>query len=429
MRKQSNPFAVRMVVLESGERLPMLCARETGVPLFEPTVWALSELRARNVASATIQQALRAVLVLNLVLGQLRIDLDARLSEGRLLELGELEEVTRHCRLPLDEINGGVSDQAAGPAKVVDLEKVRMRTSARAPDSVDDNTAAIRIRYIRDYLKWRSNVWLFKLGAKHKLYAGLEATQKRAIDLLNERTPGSSGRNSVGQREGISEDDLEKLLAVTEPSSPENPWSGDHARERNALIVRWLLSLGLRRGEMLSVRISDINFQTHEVLIARRADSPDDPRKNQPNTKTRDRLIPIDEDLAILTHSYITGARRAIPGARRHEFLIVANGSGAPLTLAALNKIFDVLRRKCPDLPQELCPHVCRHTFNDALSADMDEHDVSPEKEDTIRSHLNGWIPNSGTAATYTRRHVRRQARKVSLGLQEKLMKGNSDEK
>jgi hypothetical protein len=31
-----------MVVLESGERLPMLCARETGVPLFEPTVWALA---------------------------------------------------------------------------------------------------------------------------------------------------------------------------------------------------------------------------------------------------------------------------------------------------------------------------------------------------------------------------------------------------
>lgn len=423
MRKQSNPFVIRMVVLGSGERLPMLCARETGVPLFEPTVWALSELRARNRASATIQQALRAVLVLNLALGRLRVDLDARLSEGRLLELGELEEVTRHCRLPLEDLTGEVSDEAAGPAKVTNFEKVRMRTSAPAPDSVDDNTAAIRIRYIRDYLKWRSNACLMKLGPRHQLYSGLQATQKNVIDILNERTPGSSGRNSVGQREGISEDDLERLLAVTEPGSPENPWSGDHARERNALILRWLLALGVRRGEMLGVRISDINFQTHEVLIARRADSLDDPRKNQPNTKTRDRLIPIDEDLAVLTHRYITGARRAIPGARRHEFLIVANGSGAPLTLAAINKIFDVLRRKCPDLPQELCPHVCRHTFNDALSVDMDEQNVSPEKEEAIRSHLNGWIPESGTAATYNRRHVRRQARKVSLGMQEKLMK------
>jgi integrase len=423
MRKQSNPFVIRMVVLASGERLPMLCARETGVPLFEPTVWALSELRARNRASATIQQALRAVLVLNLALGRLRVDLDARLSEGRLLELGELEEVTRHCRLPLEDLTGEVSDEAAGPAKVTNFEKVRMRTSAPAPDSVDDKTAAIRIRYIRDYLKWRSNACLMKLGPRHQLYSGLQATQKNVIDILNERTPGSSGRNSVGQREGISEDDLERLLAVTEPGSPDNPWSGDHARERNALILRWLLALGVRRGEMLGVRISDINFQTHEVLIARRADSPDDPRKNQPNTKTRDRLIPIDEDLAVLTHRYITGARRAIPGARRHEFLIVANGSGAPLTLAALNKIFDVLRRKCPDLPQELCPHVCRHTFNDALSVDMDEQNVSPEKEEAIRSHLNGWIPDSGTAATYNRRHVRRQARKVSLGMQEKLMK------
>ena len=418
-----------MVVLASGERLPMLCARESGVPLFEPTVWALSELRARNRASATIQQALRAVLVLNLALVRLRVDLDVRLNEGRLLELGELEEVVRHCRLPLEDLTGEAAAEAAGPAKVTDFEKVRMRTSVQAPDPVDDNTAAIRIRYIRDYLKWRSNACLMKLRPKHQLYSGLQATQKNVIEILNERIPGSSGRNSVGQREGISEDDLERLLEVTEPTSPENPWSGAHTRERNALIVRWLLSLGLRRGEMLGVRISDINFQTHEVLIARRADSPDDPRKNQPNTKTRDRLIPIDENLAALTHHYITGARRAVPGARRHGFLIVANGSGAPLTLAALNKIFVVLRQNCPDLPQELSPHVCRHTFNDALSVDMDEQSISPEKEEEIRSHLNGWVPGSRTAATYTRRHVRRQARKVSLGMQEKLTKGTSNEK
>jgi integrase len=369
------------------------------------------------------------VLVLNLVLGRLRIDLDARLNEGRLLELGEIEEVTRHCRLPLDEITGGISDEAAGPAKVVDLEKVRMRTSVPAPDSVDDHTAAIRIRYIRDYVKWRSTARLLKLGPKHELYSGLKVSQETVTRILNERIPESSGRNSVGQREGISEEDRARLLAVTEPSSPENPWCRAQVRERNALIVRWLLSLGLRRGEMLGVRISDINFQTHEVLIARRADSPDDPRKNQPNTKTRDRLIPIDENLAVLTHQYITGGRRAIPGARRHEFLIVAGGSGAPLTLAALNNIFDVLRRKCPELPQELCPHVCRHTFNDGLSAEMDEQNVSPEKEEAIRSHLNGWIPGSGTAATYNRRHARQQARKASLGLQEKLMKRNPDDK
>jgi hypothetical protein len=82
MRKQTNPFAVRLVVFTSGERLPLLCRRSTGTPLFEPTVYAITELRAQNRASATIQQALRAVMVLYLVLERLKIDLDQRLGEG-----------------------------------------------------------------------------------------------------------------------------------------------------------------------------------------------------------------------------------------------------------------------------------------------------------------------------------------------------------
>jgi integrase len=188
------------------------------------------------------------------------------------------------------------------------------------------------------------------------------------------------------------------------------------------LIVRWLLGLGLRRGELLGVRISNINFRTNEVLIARRADDPGDPRRNQPNTKTRDRLIPIDEHLAVLTRRYITGKRRAIVGARRHDFLIVANGTGAPLTLEALNKIFERLRTRCPELPQELSPHVCRHTFNESLSVDFDRQGISEEMERKIRSHLNGWSPTSDTASVYTRRHIREKARRASIGLQGRML-------
>ena len=102
MRKQINPYLVRLVVLTSGERLPLLCRRLTGLPLFEATVYAITELRAQNRASSTIQQALRAVMVLCLVLDRLEIDLNHRLSEGRLLELGDIEELVRWCRLPLE---------------------------------------------------------------------------------------------------------------------------------------------------------------------------------------------------------------------------------------------------------------------------------------------------------------------------------------
>ncbi|RFQ09730.1 site-specific integrase, partial [Pseudomonas sp. ATCC 13867] len=39
------------------------------------------------------------------------------------------------------------------------------------------------------------------------------------------------------------------------------PWVDDFARCRNALIVDWLYYLGLRRGELLSLRVSDIDFR------------------------------------------------------------------------------------------------------------------------------------------------------------------------
>ncbi len=67
---------------------------------------------------------------------------------------------------------------------------------------------------------------------------------------------------------------------------------------RNALLVRWFYELGLRRGEVLNVKIPDINFQSEELTVVRRADDPEDPRKDQPLVKTRDRKIPLSPAFA-----------------------------------------------------------------------------------------------------------------------------------
>ena len=96
--------------------------------------------------------------------------------------------------------------------------------------------------------------------------------------------------------------------------------------------------------------------------------------------------------------------------------------TGQPISLPALNKIFKVLRIKCPNLPDSLCPHVMRHTWNDRFSEEMDKRQTQEESEKKWRSYLMGWSETSGTAATYTRRHTRKKAQKVSLAMQEKMM-------
>ena len=422
----ANRYAVRTVILESGERLPLLVNCDTGSPLFEPTLYALTELRARGRASATIEQALRAVMVLHRFFDTRGISLDLRLAEGRLLALGEIEDLVRHCRLPiaaLDETCNPVLPVKPLSGRASSLERFRMRSQGTSPPELDPSSAALRLRYIRDYIRWGATDRLLRIGPDRPTHYALLNESQIVVRVLGERIPSSVAKDFVGQRQGLSLDASTRLNQVIDPSSPNNPWKGVHARERNALLVHWLQSLGLRRGELLGVRIANINFQANEVRITRHADDRSDPRVRQPNTKTHGRLVPLDERLAQLTRHYILSTRRASVGARKHDYLFVANGSGAPLTLAAVDHVFAVLRRNCPDIPPELTAHVLRHTWNDRFSELMDEKGVSEELEQKLRSRLMGWSETSKTARTYTRRHVQRRAREVSVELQRTLVK------
>lgn len=406
----------------------MLCSKATGLPLFEPTLYALTELRARNRASATLQQALRSIMVLYLALERLGVDLDDRLRDLKLLEPGEIDEIIRFCRLPLSALAPEEKLTALIAPKVMSLEKIRMGSTPGPCEEVSQDTAAIRLHYARGYLKWRLDNQLLKLSGtrNREAQAALSATGELALRTLENRSPALHSHQNVGQRQGLAKEALMRLRQVIDPNSDENPWKGRYARDRNRLIIRWLLDLGLRRGELLGVRIENIDFQSHEVRIDRRADDILDPRKDQPNTKTAGRLLPLSAELTQLTHRYITEHRRGIPGARKHSFLFVAAHTGAPLALSSMTKIYDVLRQKCPDLPDDLTAHVMRHTCNDEFSDLMDEQGVSEQEEKRLRSRLMGWSETSGTAAIYTRRHVQRKARQASLDLQKKLNRKGS---
>jgi integrase len=403
--------------------MPLLCARSSGLPLVQPTLYALTELRGTNKASATIEQALRGVMVLHLVLDQLGVDLDERLGRGQVLNLGELEELARQSRTPLSEMAVGVEGAVRKGKAAPLLTRERLQRVGRNTD-VESDTSAIRMHYIRSYIRWRGTAQLLRLGPEHEHYEALERSLELALRVLKERQPRARDRNTDLAREGLSAEARDLLLDVIRPEALNNPWTGTHARARNHVMVSWLHNLGLRRGELLGVRVGDINFQTNEVLIPRRADDPVDPRRRQPNAKTSDRLLALDEGLAGLTRAYITHHRRAIRGARKHDFLFVANGSGAPLTLAGLNKVFMALRDRVDGLPEALSPHVLRHTWNDAFSALMDAERVPEDLERKMLSTLMGWSPTSETAVVYTRRHTRNKAQKASLALQQALKKG-----
>ncbi|KPX26135.1 tyrosine-type recombinase/integrase [Pseudomonas ficuserectae] len=420
-----NSYAVKMIVLGSGERLPVLIALATGAPLFEPSVYVVSEIRATNRASNTIDQVLRSIMVLQLFLDSRQIDIEQRIREGGVFRLNELDDLVRHCRRPVaDQLKCNSIPPSHQTIRRSAAESVRLVQRQFAPTEVAGHTAANRIRVIRDYLDWlvRYRMARYHSGAAEGEGLWNEWTSCKAA--LDARLPRHKGRNTIGQREGLQPDVAERLLSVTSPTSPENPWKGEGTRIRNALLVRWFYELGLRRGEVLNVKISDINFQSDDLTVVRRADDPQDPRKDQPLVKTRDRKIPLSPSLCKLTHEYITNTRRATEGARRHPYLFIAMGTGAPLSLSAVNAIFAELRNTFDGEFDAVTPHVLRHTWNDRFSDIMNNAKVSEAEEERMRSFLMGWAPTSKTSVNYTRRHVRLKAQQVSLAMQAKQVDG-----
>ena len=90
------------------------------------------------------------------------------------------------------------------------------------------------------------------------------------------------------------------------------------------------------------------------------------------------------------------------------------------MSRSAFIKVINLLSDAAPELA-ELHGHELRHTWNNRFSEFMDASDdpPQPEEQEKERSYLQGWKPDSGTAATYTRRFTREKAIKASLKLQE----------
>lgn len=400
--------------------------------MFAPTVYSVMELRTRNLASHTIEQHLRAVAILQIFLDSQEIDLDERLAKGYLLETAEIEELARLCRRPMKELQ---SIKTMGESNTVKQFRVRAMEAGRSmmrQTVIHQNQVKSfgdRLRSIRDYLNWIASNHLSQHRTDDRYIAALKGAIENVEEAINARIPDSSGRGTIDAREGIGSDAIARLKEVTDPNSSENPWKNQAVRYRNQLAVHFLCELGIRRGELLNIQISHIDLRGRHIDIVRSADNPADPRRNQPKAKTRARRLPISERLAQMTQDYILQYRKGKKKGLKHDFLLVANGTLEPLTLIGLNKLFEVLRAKCPDLPQNLSPHVLRHSWNDSFSEKADERKMSEEKEHKVRTLFMGWAPTSKAAHTYTRRHVREEARQISLEMQKDALEGKKNGK
>jgi integrase len=404
--------SVREIPFRSGERYPILLG-EDRMPLWYPTLYCTTQRRNASMAASTLLADLQHIRDVLDWLDEQGLDLPARIKSGRLdvLTPSEIESL-------IDALGRRRSPQSQ--SKVVPMR--RGKAVRGAGKQVELGVKYNRISVAASYLQWFINRFAYDHGCGSQQ---LQDSIHGIAAHLRHLRPIRSNFRRLGLRQGLSEKAQACLMAMIQPESATNPFSPTLQR-RNALVVRLLLDLGIRLGELLTLKISDFDFRDNEVVIPRRADDPTDPRRRQPVTKTFDRRLPMSEELAKEVFDYIK-ERRGFDRARKHAFLIIVHAEGEfqgqPITQKGIDKVFAVLRAKEPRFLNGLSPHVLRHTSNDRFSEQMDEAGIKPGDEERRRAYKYGWKYDSGTAATYTKRHIEREAQKASLKLQKRLRK------
>lgn len=410
-------FSAKRIQFRNGERHSVLC-RRNGLPVHEVTLY-LAGFRTRGRAANTIHSICTSLVLLYGVLDDLGVDLISIFSRGEFLSIPDLFRLAAAAQYRLSNICSGRQVNFAFRG-VIDLEKIRLRrtSSGHEIEGIGVATQALRIRCIADYLDYLSGYFAANFSDVDR--RAILDERAIALQAFRRHIPKVSGRARLGARIGLSVQEQRSLLDVVDVGSTRNPWSRDFVKYRNWLIVILLLATGMRRGELLGMQIRDLDLNSPKLRILRRADAPEDSRRVQPNTKTNDREVEVRFGIMRAIWNYVHHYRHRIDGARRHPHLFVSE-TGQPLSLKSIDKLFDQLSRACPELPFRLTSHVMRHTWNLRFSEQAELLGIDPTVEERARNEQQGWVDNSRSAATYTRRYVTQKGREVALKLQEQL--------
>lgn len=403
-------YTVKSFIMAGGERYCLLVDSKSGMPLFYPNLYITTQVRNRSLSYSAMESALVGISVLLRFMLERNISLEDRFKKGLFLDLNEIDSLRDYCQ-----------KKFRTPAIIPGLTKLsvmRDYKQAKSNAKVSSMTEYNRLTVIAGYVEWLAN-YLSKSnlsGERRKLI-------EKMVKAIKARRPVRKNRNQELTDKGLSEKQLELLFELFRPGSDINPFKEKSVRTRNRLIFLMLFYLGLRGGELLNIRIRDIDFASSQLVVARRADEKDDPRTNQPLVKTLDRRLPMKESLVQEIHDYILKERRYVPNANKHDFLFVTHKQGPtcgqPISKSAYNKIIRVVRDVSPVL-YGFTGHKLRHVWNERFSDLMDQMNTPPDeaRQEQIRSYLMGWREGSGTAATYNKRFIKRKSEQVAVEMQ-----------
>ena len=327
--------------------------------------------------------------------------------------LVRLEERPQSRYLTDNEISRFVADSALNKS-TLDKKYTDVRLLPAAYATVGRIHAQQRLEAVRDYLKFLYD----KLGDEATRDAAVDDLERRFNRKIKSARPAwKKSRND--DMKGLTHQERDRLLEVMHPECAENPFANEALKQRNYIILLLGLELGLRRSEMLLIKLGDIHWHNGQLSVVNLESEGIDPRTLAPQFKTHERMLPMGDELIWALQSYV-GTYRDLKQAKKHPFLLVSHrrNEGGPLTIKALDGVLPRIGKMVPEL-EHVHLHILRHDAVYTLLESMREEleMFTPEDRTTqvqkVLTYTFGWSPESNMPGLYGAKFWKEEADKA----------------
>ena len=295
-------YKLETVLFQNGERFPLLVNKETGIPDFYSTLWVTVELRY-HCAVNTIRNKLGVIQWLMDWEQNNKLIISEMLQKEIVPTEGELETLIRHMKL------NALKQNTTNCTERKIIKKVQTQFIKIFP-SVSLNHQYNRLTVLSEYILFLSKVIRVSSEYQEKL--------ANLLLLIKASKPKNHKNFTIRVNEDLSNGLLDEFMSIANYSNPNNPFQNIGIKKRNHLMFILLKELGIRRGELLSI-------------------------KKQAVSKTKERRLPISQKIAQLIDDYIMNHRSKIPNANTHPYLFVTHRKGktqgSPISTSSFDNV------------------------------------------------------------------------------------------
>lgn len=354
---------IEQVKFSSGERLPMLLD-DDGLPVPQVCEWLL---RRRHLEFNTLMRNANEVVVIHHWARKRRINIYERIRSGKQFTEADLQSLVEELSRP--QANGN---------KVTKL-------------AVSPDTRNKRLSTTLNHLKWYIDEQIADPACSPELVAALIAMRDKIVRIFEDAFQRSEPARKF--HKSLTLKQVRFLQDVLDPEGNILFGRDGRGRVRNFIILCLLLFLGLRIGELLSLRVQDVKFGAiSHINVRRRGMSNLDTRRRPARVKRNERILPIDNArLGILLADYIDEDRAWClkHGKTSDSGFLFLSDEGDPLSADRVRQLFKDLRSRFPkDLPDDLTPHSMRYTFTNGVQRVLSSQGVDEER---IKKYL-AWL-------------------------------------